>query len=226
MGATMQTGERHAYAVMMLVILARLHQCAIGQCEYDIICAFEPTWKRYLAAHPELMVFFSPMLMVCPEFHRYMHQVLCQVRYAAYNMPGAGVPGAETAEQFWSRFGLLAGRLLTMGTVRKQNYLEYYAFRFNFLKRVRGMPSLVVVGMPSLVVAQSDRTIAPRTGQAPRNSCLDGEEPAAEGGVVARRRGGNHRIPRGRAAKACQRSGDVVDICRPGEVSTNFQINK
>ena len=134
----MQTGERYAYAIMMMLTLVLVHNCRILNCLYDIgACAFQPTWARYIAAHPELLIYFVMTAFALPAFHRYMHRARCQATWAWLYVAGAGVPGAETAEQGWSRAGLLEARLKGTGILRKHVILESWFDFWNEFKLVR-----------------------------------------------------------------------------------------
>jgi len=145
-GAVMQTGERYAYAIMMLLTIAAVHKCSLLNCLYDIgPCAFFPTWVRFIAvlavSEPALAAQFACMLLPLPSFHRYMHRARCQALYAWIFVVGAGVPGAEPAEQGWSRAGLLEPRLKGTGVLRKMVILETWFDFWNEQKAVRFIPT-------------------------------------------------------------------------------------
>ena len=154
----MQSGERYAYGIMMLLVIAAVQKCSISNCMYDIgPCAFAPTWSRYLQflkdADPLLASCFLNMNFPLPAFHRYMHRALCQALYAWVWVKGAGVLGAETTEQGWSRSGLLSKRLKGMGILRKLVTLEHFWSLFNDSKQVHrsshGSPCFGLFCFPS-----------------------------------------------------------------------------
>ena len=85
-GSVMQTGERSAYPIMILVTIAAVHQCHINNGDCDIgPCAFLCTWLRFLCVlveeNPELAKLLDSMRLPLPAFHRYMHRAACQALF-------------------------------------------------------------------------------------------------------------------------------------------------
>ena len=103
----MQTGERYAYVIILLLVLAAVDKRVFGKCVYDIGgCAVDAYFLRFFTAIQIADIALSNLLerllqggFPLPAWHMQMHRLICQVIYTWMYTPGAGVLAAERMEQ-------------------------------------------------------------------------------------------------------------------------------
>jgi hypothetical protein len=121
------TGERYAYAMLVLYKIFILHQIEVSFFWYDINCRFRKTYSRWLALMDSQERDTScahATRFPLPVFHKYAHSAQCQMENNSSIMVGAGLSPGEPPEQRWSMLGHLGKTTQYMTGKNRQGRLE------------------------------------------------------------------------------------------------------
>ena len=140
----MDVGERYAYPAMCLYVLVKEKQGPVKCVWYDIgPCKFREWWLKFVAALPPELAseqekeWMRQCVFPLCTFHRFMHIIECQEKWAAETFVGVGTGAGEPPEQFWARAGALAKRTEYSRLVKVVVVLEAFISSSNYKKDVR-----------------------------------------------------------------------------------------
>jgi hypothetical protein len=93
----MFTGERYAYALLMLFTVCIEQHIVVLFLWYDINCRFKSRWPKWLRKLEDMKEHcIEPavwnMSFPLPPFHKYAHSARCQQENSASNIEGVGRP--------------------------------------------------------------------------------------------------------------------------------------
>lgn len=145
LAAVMPEGERYAFAVMCLVVLAKEQGCKIANAWYDIACRFFPYLRRYIQRlieerHPD-----AELLKKClgetqtplPTMHELMHILACRIDFSSRNIKGAGTGVGDIVESVWAHFGKYGKRHSLMSSAKRLTLTTANIEQWNLTKDVR-----------------------------------------------------------------------------------------
>jgi hypothetical protein len=143
LGGIMDLGERYAFAILLLKLIAKVQKCKVQYAWYDIGCRFGPYLKRWLAelaaegTEAEVLRCLLDTACPLPPFHELCHVLSCRASYSSRNFVGAGTGVGDLCEGCWAWLGLFGGRWSRMSRDKKLAILSANLAEWNRSKDVR-----------------------------------------------------------------------------------------
>lgn len=143
LGAIMELGERYAFAILLLYVIAKEQQCKVEFAWYDIGCRFGPYLERYIreleaaGLEADIISCLKDTKSPLPTWHEICHVLSCRATYSSRNFPGAGTGVGDLCEGCWAWLGLFGGRWSHMSRSKKLVILAANLAEWNRKKDVR-----------------------------------------------------------------------------------------
>lgn len=143
----MPTGERWAYAILLLHVLLCLHNVWPYVFYYDINCRFAEHLRAWAASNSgwsaTLLAWVMAMPCPLPPFHAHMHAASCMAKNSHKLVYAAGSGVGEPPEQFNRYMGQCAMPLQYAAQWVRNLWLEVHMRCWN-RRKVRLLPALLV----------------------------------------------------------------------------------
>ena len=148
------TGERYAYALMILQIILFQHKLPLQFFWYDVNCRFKVRFKWWVLKLQEMGVSLPTHVhnisFPLPPFHLNAHVAKCQELNSCSGMKSAARPPGEPTEQKWSILRYLGMTTQYMTRCNREATIE---------RKLHCMQTYSVVSGPALLMRMGARAV-------------------------------------------------------------------